>query len=49
MIVIESFKGFIELLFAPFHDLMTSFPEFKNILVGIVVLSLGYFGWRAIK
>lgn len=49
MIVIQSFANFITLLFAPFHDFFETFTEFAGIIKGIVVLSLGYFGWRAIK
>lgn len=49
MIVIESFKTFVEILVSPFQSLFGFFPEVKQIIEGILVLSLGYFGWRAIK
>lgn len=49
MLVIESFKTFIEILVSPFQSLFGFFPEVKQIIEGILVLSLGYFGWRAVK
>lgn len=49
MLVIESFRTFIEILVSPFQSLFGFFPDFGEIIGGILVLSLGYFGWRAIK
>lgn len=49
MVVFESVKTFFEILMSPFESLFGFFPEVKYIIEGIVFLSLGYFGWRAIK
>lgn len=49
MVVFESVRNFFEILMSPFESLFGFFPEAKQIIEGIVVLSLGYFGWRAIK
>lgn len=49
MVVYHSIKAFFEVLISPFTELFQSFPEFAGIIKGIVVLSLGYFGWRAVK
>ena len=49
MVVVESVRGFISVIFAPFQTLFGMFPEVKQIITGLIVLSLGYFGWRAVK
>ena len=49
MVVIESVRGFIEVIMSPFQSLFGMFPEVKQIITGLIVLSLGYFGWRAVK
>lgn len=49
MVVFESVKDFFEILMTPFESLFGFFPDVKQIIEGIVILSLGYFGWRAIK
>lgn len=49
MVIFESVRTFFEILMSPFESLFGFFPDFKQIIEGIVVLSLGYFGWRAIK
>lgn len=49
MVVFESVRNFFEILIAPFEQLFEWFPEFGTVITGILVLSLGYFGWRAIK
>ena len=49
MVVIESVKGFLQVIYAPFQTLFGMFPEVKQIINGLFILSLGYFGWRAVK
>lgn len=49
MVVFESVKGFFEILISPLKTVFEYFPDYKNIIGGILILSLGYFGWRAIK
>lgn len=49
MVVFDSIKGFFDVVVSPFREFFTTFPEFRNIIYGIIVLSLGYFGWRAVK
>lgn len=49
MVVIESVKAFYEIIISPFEDLFLDFPQFGGIITGVLLLSLGYFGWRAIK
>lgn len=49
MVVFESVKYFLDILISPVKELFTSFPEFGGIITGLLVLSLGYFGWRAVK
>lgn len=49
MVVIQSVKGFLDAIISPFLELFESFPEFGTIITGLCVLSLGYFGWRAVK
>lgn len=49
MVIFESVRAFFDILMSPFQSLFGFFPEVKYIIEGIVILSLGYFGWRAIK
>lgn len=49
MIVFESIRNFFEILMAPFEQLFEWFPELQYVITGIFTISLGYFGWRAIK
>lgn len=49
MVVFESVRAFFEVIMSPFKELFEAFPEYGGIVKGVVVLSLGYFGWRAIK
>lgn len=49
MAIFESVREFFEVIMSPFESLFGFFPDVKQIIEGIVVLSLGYFGWRAIK
>lgn len=49
MVVFESVRKIYDIILSPLDGIFGIFPDAKNIIGGILFLSLAFFGWKAIK